>query len=453
LKLALSDNRMQIGFGTFVIFLYALYGAHIWSLYIIQGDKGALRSEDFLLFVIVFLLLCLSNLGKLLITRTIKDGGKPIIIIFIIYLMFKLIFQDSETQYYYIGIIFSEIGNNFIVGFIAFSTLNSRMPILSTIMRWPQRPDGMKRLATIGIIIFIVSMLYFLTQFLDTSLLNILDIIFIPLSNDYYQDFGDYITIAYCCLASLQISYFNRNIFSDRKYFIFAFMLLVEALIACICLQAVNSNKSVLVIMLVSVLSIFFCKPKNWLIGFGRIKPKALIFIPIILIGVFLSSRLLQTIDLSRLNIFAYDENSSILAHSMLQSRWQLVRQSFMDQLSNSPVFGDISIKNYMHSSLLSVQTHLGIIGSLLLWSFIIIQLHHLFWHYGNECLKALSLSILFTSIISSFFSWGPLWFLIGALYAYPPQSSKLSHYSHKNSLRNNRKSSIELPILSAKAL
>jgi hypothetical protein len=110
----------------------------------------------------------------------------------------------------------------------------------------------------------------------------------------------------------------------------------------------------------------------------------------------------------------------------------------FMDQFLNAPIFGDISYKNYMHSSLLSIQTHLGMIGSLLFWTFVVSQLLQIYRRPGNEGLKVIALPILFVSIISSFFTWGPLWFLIGALYEYTPQLPGQRHIPAFNTETNN---------------
>lgn len=393
------------------------------SLYILMDDKGGLRSSHFLIFVIVILLLGISNLGKLLVTKTVNNRDNSILVLFIAYMSIRLIPVEVDTQSYYFHIMFSEMGTNFIAGFIAFSLLESCTPAISGIKKRIRGILETKRLAITCTLIFTALMIFFLTQFLGTSLANIFQFSYLP--NDYYQDFGDFITIGYCCLISIQISCFKRQFILPRSFYKIVFLVSVQALLVFICLQVVNSNKSVLVTTLVSVSTIYFFKPKNWLISRGRIKLKAFYVIPFLLISLLLLPRLLAEVDVSQLRVFDYGESSSILENTSIQARWIQIKDSGMEQFLRAPVFGDISIKDYIHSSLISVQTHLGFIGSLLLLSFFGTKLYHVYRYAGNEGLKVIAPPILFAATISSFFSWGPLWFLIGALYGNSPRSAE----------------------------
>ncbi|MCX6227026.1 MAG: hypothetical protein NTV01_20145 [Bacteroidia bacterium] len=425
MSLSLKDNRSQPVFGAFIIFLYALYGAFIVFLFILQGNKGALPSEDFLLFVIVFLLLGISNFGKLLILRTVNVGARAMLLLFLIYLFFKILFLDSERFSYYLKSII-DMGSAFIAGFIAFSTINSSEPVISKIIKKFQSGKGIRSLVVISTMIFIGLMLYFLNQLLGTSPSGAFKIM--TIQNDYYQNFGDLVTILFCCLLSLQIYKYDRDIYSERKFVLLSIVIIAESAIAFICLQVANSNKSVLVIALISIISIYHCKPKNWLISHSGIKLKAFFLIPIVLIFLFLSFQLVTSLDITTLRAFDYGEGNSVLTNSSIQSRRDIIDNYFIEQFQNALIFGDMSIKYYMHSSLLSIQTHLGVIGSFLFWSFITLQLRQVYRRRGNSGLKAIAPSVIFVSIISSFFTWGPLWFLVGALYAYQPQSLDQFH-------------------------
>ena len=257
-----------------------------------------------------------------------------------------------------------------------------------------------------------MSILSFLSEFIMGSF-----------SNDYYQTFGDYMTIAYCCLVPLQVVYLKSSIRSGRAFYFFVMVIIVQTLMTFICLQALDSNKSVVVIVLVSMLAIYVGKPEGLFIRHGRLRISTLLRLPFLLVAIILACRYMPAIDISQFHIFDHDESGSVLTNSSMQSRRYIINTYFMDQFQNAPIFGDISIRKYMHSSLLSIQTHLGMIGSLLFWSFIILNLRQVYRHPGNEGLKAIALPILFVSIISSFFTWGPLWFLMGALYEYTPPS------------------------------
>jgi len=422
----LSADNIQPHSGAFLVFLYALYGAYIESLFILTGDKGGYRSADFLLFVIFFLLLCLSDFGKQFILRMQKNKTNLLLVVFMLYLLLKVLFVEGETQSYYLGILFSEIGVNFIAGFIAFSVLTTRMPLVAKIINRRPSAKTIAFFTVSGALIFAGTMLYFLTSFLGTSLLGILQLRVLP--NDFYQDFGDYITIAYCCLVCLHMDYFRRDVYSDKRFAVLVSVLIAEAAIAFVCLQVVNSNKSVTVIMLVLVSAIWLCKPKHWLMNGLHVNRRVFLVAPIILVGALAACKIVQAIDLYQFRIFDYGESESLLANSSILVRWQLVQDNFMDQFMSAPLLGDLTITNYMHSSLLSLQTHLGILGSLLIWSFVLLQMNRLLRCSRGEGLKAISFPVIITSIISSFFSWGPLWFFMGALYAFSPKSSAPLH-------------------------
>ena len=409
--LTLADNRSQAGFGTFLILLCALYGTYIYLLFITVGHKGGFYYADSLLFLIVFFLLVLTNFGKLIIIRTFMINQNSILLLFFLYLLLRTI-DAFDSQILNPTIIFSYVGVNLISGFIAFSVLRLHIPIASL-----QGAKSTKWAAIIGTLIFIATILYIMTHLMSTSLVNIFQ--FQYLNNAYYQTFGDYISIAYCCLVSLQISYFKRSIYQNRLIVVFVLVISAQVILACICLQMVNSSKSVVLITLVSAFAIYYCKPKHWLISYGRINVRNLFYMSFLLLLVYLLlTQLLQELDVYRMRIFDYG-SSSLLENKSLESRFEIIRLHGMDQLLMAPLFGDISIENYMHSSVLSVQSHLGFIGSLLLWSFVLIQLRNVYRDGGNECLKTIALPILFVSAISSFFTWSPLWFLIGALYEY----------------------------------
>lgn len=423
MSVSLTDNRCQPAFGAFIIFLYALYGAYISSLYILDGDKKDWPSADFYIFVTVILLLGLTSLGQLIFQKIAKLDKKSILMLLLfIYILIRLITGNREESIIDFGTLIKDIGMNFITGFIAFSIIKSRIPVMSKLTDGTQTFKRIKRMAVTCTIIFIGLNFYFLTTFLNISMFDFFSTFKMAnINNDYYQDFGDYLTIAFCCLVSLQLVYLKNSARSNTAFYVFVFAIIIQAMIAFISVQTVNSNKSALVIVLVSALAIYAAKPKDWLIKDNRFSIKEILGLAVLLIAVFIMYKYMPELDFSQLRIFDYGE-SSLIQNSSIQSRWELLIEQGVDQLSIAPVFGDLSIRSYIHSTLISVQTHLGIIGSLLLWSFLLPQLFHIYLHGGNEGLKAIALPIVFVAIISSFFTWGPIWFLLGALYGYTPQ-------------------------------
>lgn len=418
-----SNNHIQIRVGFIIVLLYALYGSYTSSLYILAGDRGGIRSADFYIFVVVFLLLTFSNLGNKLINKFEKNTTKPFLLIFILYIFFKILFDINEVSIVKIGTLIKDIGMNFLIGFIAFSLLKSRLPVFSGLVANFQKSKWLRRITFICTIIFIGLNIYFLSMFFGISIKNIIsDFQINSISNDYYQDFGDYMTLAYCCMISIQVLFLKNCKNHNFSHLIFFVVITLETFISFICLQSVMSNKSVAVIVPVFLLTIYYTLLKGWLFNRNRFTINTFFSIILVLIVILLLGSYMPEFDYTKLRIFDNGESSSILTNSSVLSRITIIQNSFMQQFLNAPMFGDISYTQYMHSSLLSIQTHLGIIGSILFWTFIVSQMLKLYRMPGNEILKAIALPILFVSIISSFFTWGPLWFLIGALYEFTPQ-------------------------------
>jgi hypothetical protein len=98
-------------------------------------------------------------------------------------------------------------------------------------------------------------------------------------------------------------------------------------------------------------------------------------------------------------------------------SRIDQVVEGGLEQMNRNWIFGDLSIEEYMHSSLVSIQTHLGLLGSLLFWLFVGIQSYFIYFKSKDKLAKSITLPIVIVSIISSAFWWLPLWFVIGHIY------------------------------------
>ena len=120
--------------------------------------------------------------------------------------------------------------------------------------------------------------------------------------------------------------------------------------------------------------------------------------------------------------------NDGILEISSVQSRLALL-SGFMDQFTVAPLFGayDAELRagyfagNYMHSIMLSLLTHMGIIGTILIASII-----YFIWQDGRRTGEyrqsfgrfyyRLFLSILFLGTLFTFFTWMPFWFFLGSM-------------------------------------
>ena len=124
------------------------------------------------------------------------------------------------------------------------------------------------------------------------------------------------------------------------------------------------------------------------------------------------------------------------LAGSSVSSRAEILLNSGVEQLVVNPVFGDLAVDyaigrpGYYIHSIITIQTHFGIIGSVLFFSPLFYWLKNLFIRRNFLFLKFLSIVIIISSFFIEIFTWMPLWFLIGALYAAQPVRRRIKETS-----------------------
>lgn len=131
--------------------------------------------------------------------------------------------------------------------------------------------------------------------------------------------------------------------------------------------------------------------------------------------------------DVSNLRIFGFGSGSI----SSITSRIEIFRNNFIEQFSYSPFFGNTQVElltsgegKYLHS-LLSILTHLGLVG-FLVFSALLIQMYleitkHKFNSYNLYTDVRYSLFRLFSmvlvlgaALLTVFYTWMSLWFAIG---------------------------------------
>lgn len=118
------------------------------------------------------------------------------------------------------------------------------------------------------------------------------------------------------------------------------------------------------------------------------------------------------------------DPGLNIFIPSSVTSRVAILEEVGLSHLGYAPLMGNLGVDHlleqsgeYLHS-ILSVQSHLGFVGSTLLLSFIFVKLYNLYVHSNNYTLKIIAIPLIFMSFIGTFFTWTLLWFLIGMIYA-----------------------------------
>jgi hypothetical protein len=120
---------------------------------------------------------------------------------------------------------------------------------------------------------------------------------------------------------------------------------------------------------------------------------------------------------------------------SSITSRIELLK-GFQEQFMVSPVFGNfmaekysgLSLGEYSHSIPLSLLTHTGLIGFILVSLIILIAILKRLTTLGNidKTIFLLFLGIIGLGSLYAFFSWTPFWFFIGLAAVHPLKKIKV---------------------------
>lgn len=284
----------------------------------------------------------------------------------------------------------------------------------------------------------------------------------ISLTEDSYQRPGAFLTISSLLLSFVYINILlntcKSNFLCKILLFIYACILITILLFSMLLAQMIGSNNAficngcLLVINLVFYIFLLLPRVKFMLkkniirfknIIYGRIFNKFIIGALIgltVSIGILIFVINLLGIDIDQLRIIGYGSHDV----SSVNSRLALL-PNFIEQISYSPItpfVGNMQVDSlttgngtYVHSFLISIFTHLGIVGIILIMLFMFFALKELFdrsfgiYNNGMKIYKAiLFFSFLLIATVATFFTWSVIWFLFG-LFFLPV------------SLRNNNKS------------
>jgi hypothetical protein len=412
-EITLSDREKEKSLlGPLFIAFYAFYNLFILFLYIKQGDKGSFRSAFFLFVLMVLFLLFAGNLWKLL-KDTLKRQSTYLLVAFILYFFIAAMLSQPDVRSQYFSQLYATVILSFLLGFIAFSDV--RTTGLDSIVNFRFNPKSFLIHATLAITIAYVGIgLFFLRDFL-----SMLDARFFKILTDNtalisYQGFGDSYTMAFICTAGIQYLFYKIRM-KEKGFLIFAGIIIAETVLAFVCLQLVGSSKSPVLILMIALLFLWYAKPHHWLTRGRFLKKRTMVIIPLLLLIVAVALQRISQLDFKSITLFDLGNAESVLQNTSLTSRVNQAKTEGMDMLIENPILGKLQL-NYIHSSVVSLQSHLGIIGSLLLWSFISIRLIATYNNPGYVMIKSLAIPILLMAAISSFFTWEVLWFFIGAL-------------------------------------
>lgn len=389
-----------------IISLYELYIAFSNTMY---GEKDFLSKEFFLFLLFVFLVSATNFID--LIAQLFSKLSTSLLVLFLIYFLISALLSSSEISSEYTKQIMIYLPVSFLTGFLGFSNFQLKYKLFDV-------SAGNKPFKSVTY--FLTFTYIVISLFITGGFLLTLDSRFIQIAtetNIYYQDFGDAYIKAVICIWIFQYMYLKSLSNYDKSYFNFSILVIFQAILTAVNLVLIGSNKGTALIFLTAGSFLFFAKPPNWLFKGYSVKKRFFSILPVLLLGVLLLLYPLSLIDITQTRLFDYGNAGSISENSSFTSRLDQFKGGEGDRLFQNLILGNLSLV-YLHSIVASVQTHLGLLGSILLWGFLLLRLIPIYNSKGKVILKAISLPILIIGTISSFFTWDLLWVYFGAISA-----------------------------------
>jgi hypothetical protein len=389
----------------------------------LTGDNSYFWKAHFAFIASFIIILFLTNTLSVVITQFVRNFGGVCLLLFLFYYFIMTVgYPNPQISSNHLRCITREVIPGFLLGFV----FSGKIEILR-VHEFPKLSQSIRSILLNSPII--VSLLFYL--FIVIAILAAMwsirrtDIFLITniadLDQLYYQTFGKYSLLAF--IGALMILYYYLK--QKRNYYIiFCFIVICLGFIVIITLAMVGSNKELVALTLILFMCISYAKPKHFLLKHNKIYLGNLLIVLLVLLLCGAAWFCVSGIELPYLRIFGFQESTSVLESRSLISRIEMFMDTGIEQIAINPVFGNLGAEyivgrpgGYIHS-LISVQSHLGMIGTFLLLGYLTHRLYRLYANDGRSVLKMITPSILFISFIGTFFTWLPFWFLIGALFA-----------------------------------
>lgn len=381
-----------------------------------------------------------------------RDWGALLLLLFCVYFFYRAAsYPLAEVSQTYKKIAFSRIGAGILLGFFVLSAVHEGS---GRTRRCRTRFDLLALAIAVAALIWI-SYRLFLRARSDIFLIEINSG-----SQSFYQDFGNYLLLWYICVVVL------LRRWASSRWGIFRApacvgMLLSLTVWTSLLSQVVGSNNATASILAIGVITAFgdFFMHLRWNQGWKRWVGGSILFGEGVLSCVVVAALL---VNLPPLRIFNFqpvyhlagsqDQESQqqgpqwqepvddwwlpslSVSNSSLTSRVKIFSDVGRDQILVNPLFGDLGAEivtgsrgNYLHS-VFSIQTHTGLIGSLLLSGFLLSRVKSLtkvIRYY--DFAVCVVIGVTFTmAVAATFFLWLPFWFVIGLLLVIPTYERSL---------------------------
>jgi hypothetical protein len=335
--------------------------------------------------------------------------------------------------------LFVRVAASLVMGYVALAAVSS--------FRWPGTsnlktlPLWRHRLDIAAVIAFGLTILASMAA-LSPRMRSDLFLIAIPQDREMYQLFGVYLTIALVVTYVILVAHRNlpswSTIAGGVLWMTAAAGIAMASFFLC---QMAGSNLAATMMALIGIGIGLYAIVESWLRGSATGRWRALCMLAVCLAaaGLFLALALnvapMRIFGFSKVTVGDFGRGISIvegsgagsgvrLAASSIESRSAIFSDIGLQHLLHSPVFGDLGVEHvivhesgYIHS-LVSVQSHLGAIGSVLLLLVLIERFVALFRSRGHVVVKVAAGPIMLMAIIGTFFTWPMFWFLLGGLFA-----------------------------------
>lgn len=299
-------------------------------------------------------------------------------------------------------------------------------------------------------LIFSIIFIILLLNTFTTHLATVRSDLFLVAGNADYQRPGSFLSISFYIYSFIFAFFLFTNKYAKKNKTLILILFVfycVAAIVGMALSQLFGSNNALVniggclfatVIFFISIRSktiekrVSNTKLNIKKIVFGKLGKKLFSFVLVaffIFLVVFIVAVNMLDVDLNKLRIIGFGKSEV----TSLASRLALL-DNFFVHFGFNPIFGNMSVDklttgegSYVHSFVLSLLTHLGIIGFILFFTYLFIAIKEVFNNKNNFYVNNLLLLyklVVFAGIfaiatVSVFITWVPLWFLLG--FFFPP--------------------------------
>lgn len=407
----------------FIPLIYSTLGLLYTSVFFVTGLVIVRPYVTFLCLLMVAVFS--TNILRVLFGQFIRNFGGVCLLCFLFYYLVMAIgYPDTQIGSWHISHIMGNVTGGFLAGFVSFGNIKM-LPFHALSRRSQSIRSIFLNIPSIASLLFcFMSIIFTLLIFWSIKRTDVFLIhFFAGLDDVTYQTYGGFALLLFIGAMIIIMNFYHnqKNIYFIRYFLMMCFL----GILIIINLTLVGSNKEIIAVVLILLMYIIYKKPKKYFYNQQKIRIKAFYVLLIILLFCGVVWFYLLAFDLPPLRVFNFNEHASIIENEGFLERIKIIKTTGLAQFSISPIWGNIGAQylvdgggpgRYIHS-LVSVQTHLGIIGTLFLMGYLIHRLYRLYANVGRSALKIITPPILFISFISTFFTWIVFWYLIGALF------------------------------------